>query len=100
MPPRRLAVSTNAVAMENGGDPDFNNKHGEELIEHNVRIEGEAVTRGVTQRELALWMHMAALELGKPKVAGEAGPYATRLIGGGYDTVQGLVELDVEGMCA
>ena len=30
-PPHRLAVSTNAVAMEGGNDPDFNNTHGEEL---------------------------------------------------------------------
>ena len=39
--------------MENGNDPDFNNIHGEALFEYYVRIEGEAVTRSVTQRELA-----------------------------------------------
>jgi len=61
-----------------------------------VRIEGEAVARGVTQRELALWIHMVALELGKTKLAGEAGTYVKRLIDEGYDTVQGLAELDVE----
>ena len=56
------------VAMEDFGDPDFNNTHGEELFECFVRIEGEAVTRGATQRGLALWIHMVALELGKTKL--------------------------------
>ena len=72
-PPRRLAVPTNVVTMEN--DPDFNNMHGEALFEYYVRIEGEVVTRNVTQRELALWMDMLALELGKTKLAREAGTY-------------------------
>ena len=53
-----------------------------------MRIEGDAATRGVTQRELALWIHMVALEIGKTKLAGEAGTYAKRLIDEGYDTVQ------------
>ena len=48
--------------MEIGNDPDFNNTHGEELFEYYVRIEGEVVTRNATQRELALWMDMLALE--------------------------------------
>ena len=39
---------------------------------------------------------MVALELGKTKLAGEAGTYVKRLIDEGYDTVQGLAELDVE----
>ena len=73
--------------MEDANDPDFNNTHGEELFEYYVRIEGEAVTRGVTRRELALWIHMVALELGKTKLAGEAGTYAKRLIDEGYGTV-------------
>ena len=81
-----------------GGDPDFNNIHGEALLEYYVRIEGEAVTRNITQRELALWTHMVALELGEMKLAGEAGTYAKRLINEGYDTVQGLAELDIEGL--
>ena len=97
-PPRRLAVSTNVIAMENGDDPDFNNTHDEEPFEYYVRIEGEAVMRGVTQRELALWIHMVALELRKTKLAGEARTYAKRLIGEGYDTVQGLAELYVEDL--
>ena len=48
-----------------------------------IRIEGEfeAVTRSVAQRELALWMHTAALELRKAKLAGGAGAYPKRLIG-------------------
>ena len=41
---------------------------------------------------------MVAPELGKTKLAGEAGTYAKRLIGEGYDTVQGLAELDVEDL--
>ena len=61
--------------MENGDDPEFNNKHSEELVECHVRIEGEAVTRGVTQRDLALWTHMVALELEETKLAGKAGTY-------------------------
>ena len=84
--------------MEIGNDPDFNNTHGEALFEYYVRIEGEAVTRSVAQKELALWIHMVALELGKTKLAGEAGTYAKRLIDEGYDTVQGLAELDVEDL--
>ena len=59
---------------------------------------GEAVTRSVTQREMALWTRMAALELGKTKRAGEAGTYAKRLIDEGYGTAQGLAELDVEDL--
>ena len=59
----------------------------------------DAATQGATQRELALRTHM---ELGKTKLAGEAGAYtfAKRLIGGGYGTAQGLVlpELDIEDL--
>ena len=90
--------------MKDGNDPDFNNTHSEELLEYYVyvRIEGEAVTRarGVTQslRGLVLWIHMVALELGKTKLAGEAGMYAKRLIDEGYGTAQGLAELDVEDL--
>ena len=84
--------------MEIGNDPDFGNTHGEALFEYYVRIEGEAVTRSVAQKELALWIHMVALELGKTKLAGEAGTYAKRLIDEGYDTVQGLAELDIEDL--
>ena len=84
--------------MEAGNDPEFGNMHGEALFEYYVRIEGEAVTRSVAQKELALWIHMVALELGKTKLAGEAGTYAKRLIDEGYDTVQGLAELDIEDL--
>ena len=84
--------------MENGNNPDFNNTHGEELFEYYVRIEGEAVARSVAQKELALWIHVVALELGKTKLAGEAGTYAKRLIDEGYATVQGLAELDGEDL--
>ena len=56
------------------------------------------MTRSVAYRELALWLHMVALELGKTKLAGEAGTYAKRLIDEGYDTVQGLAELNVEDL--
>ena len=67
-----------------------------------MRIEGEDVTRSVAQKELALWIHMVALELGKTKLAGEAGTYAKRLIDEGYGTVQGLqlAELDIEDLVA
>ena len=43
--------------------------------------------RTATQKELALWLHAAALELGKGKQAGGAGAYAQRprLLDGGYD---------------
>ena len=53
-------MPTNAVVMENGmelengdhDDPDAHannvNKHGEELFEYYVRIEGEAVAQGAT----------------------------------------------------
>ena len=51
------------------------------------------MTRNATRRELVLWIHMVALELGKTKLAGEAGMYAKRLIDEGYVTVQGLAEL-------
>ena len=50
-------------------DPDFANMHGEDLFECYVTIAGEDVTRTVTQKELALWLHnamtvvMTALEL-------------------------------------
>ena len=98
-PPRRLAVSANAVPLEDGNDPDFNNTHGEKLFGCYVRIEGEAVAHGVAQRELPLWLHMVALEPRKTKLAGEAGTaYAKRLIGEGCGTVQGPAELDADGL--
>ena len=83
--------------MEGGNDQGFNNIHGagEALFEHYVRM--RICTKG-RARELALWIHMAALELGETKLAGEAGTYAKRLIGSGYGTVQGLAELDVEDL--
>ena len=70
-----MAVSTNTVAMEDGDDPDFNNIHGEAPSEYYVRVEGETVAQSAAQRELALWIHMVALELMKTKLkpAGEAG---------------------------
>ena len=43
--------------------------------------------QSVTPRELALWMHMVALELRKAKVTGvlrKAGTYAKRLIDEGH----------------
>ena len=63
-----------------------------------MRIERETVTWGVTQRGLALWIRMVALELGKTKLAGEAGAYAKRLVDEGYGTAHALAELDVEGL--
>ena len=86
------------VAKKIGNDPDFNNTHGEALLKYYVRIEGEAVTRSIAQKELALWIRMVALELGQTKLDGEAGTYAKRLIGEGYGTVHGLAELDVEDL--
>ena len=77
--------------MEDGNDPDSNNIHGEALLEYYVRIEGEAVIRHVTQRELALWIRMVALELRKKKLA-------NRLVDEGCDMVQGLAKLDAEGL--
>ena len=61
--------------MEDGNESDFNNIqcHGEALFKYYVRIEGEAVTWSAAQRELVLLIHMLALELGKTKLAGEAG---------------------------
>ena len=56
------------------------------------------MTRSVAQKELALWIHMVALELGKTKLAGEAGTYAKRLFEEGYGTAQGLAGLDLEGL--
>ena len=101
-PPCRFAVSTNVVAisMEDGNDPDFINIHGQVLFGYYGRIEGEAVTRRITQRGLALWRHMVALELGNAKLTGEAGAYANykRLMDEGYDTVQEMAGLDAEGL--
>ena len=82
--------------MEGGGDPDFNNTHGEAPFECYVRTEGEAVTRNAAQRELARWIRMLVLELGRTELAGEARTCAKRLIDGGYGTVQGLATLDVK----
>ena len=59
---------------------------------------GGVRTRNAAQRELALWIHMVALELGKTKLAGGAGTYAKRPINEGHGTVQGLAELDAEGL--
>ena len=56
------------------------------------------MTRSAAQNELALWIHMVALGLGKTKLAGEAGTCAKRLVDEGYDTVQGLAELDIEDL--
>ena len=77
------------MAMENGNDLDFSNIHGEALSECRVRIEGKDAMWDVTQRELALWMHMAALELRKTKLAGEAGTYGKGLVDKGHGTAQG-----------
>ena len=87
-----------AICMEIGSDPDFGNMHGEGPFKCCVRIEGEAATQGVAQKELALWIYIAALELGKTKLAGEAGTYAKGLIDEGHSTVQGLAELDAEDL--
>ena len=41
---------------------------------------------------------MVVLELGKTKLAGKAGASSKRIVNEGYDTVQGLAELDVEDL--
>ena len=58
--------------MQGGCDPDFSRLHSGERFAYCVRIGGEAVAQSATQRGLALWMRMVALELGKTKAAGEA----------------------------
>ena len=57
-----------------------------------------ASKRAVTQKELALWLHMAVLELRNGKLTGEAGTYAKRLLDKGYDTVQGVAKLHVSDL--
>ena len=79
-----------------GGDPDFENSHGAAPFECYLWIEVEDVAWGATQRELALWSGMAALELGKTKPTGEAETHARRPTGEGYGTVHGSAELDAE----
>ena len=43
-----------------------------------TRQEGDNVTRTVTAKEAAGWLHEVALRLGKHKLAGEANTYAKR----------------------
>ena len=48
------------------------------------------MTRTVTTKEVADWLHEVALQLGKDKLAGEANTYAKCLVEDGLDTVAGL----------
>ena len=59
----------------------------------------QRVLMGLQKIEMEFNMvRMVALELGKKKLAGEAGTHAKRLIGQGYGTAHGLSELDVEDL--
>ena len=57
--------------------------------------EGDNVTRTVTAKEAAGWLHEVAPQLGKHKLAGEANTYAKRLVEDGFDTAEGIAGLDV-----
>ncbi len=76
-------------------DADFTGLKGELLYEYYIRQEGDNVTRTVTAKEVAGWLHEVALQLGKHKLAGEANTYAKRLVEDGFDTVEGIAGLDV-----
>ena len=76
-------------------DADFTGLKGELLYEYYIRQEGDDVTRTVTAKEVANWLHEVALQLGKHKLAGEANTYAKRLVEDGFDTVEGIAGLDV-----
>ena len=69
-------------------DADFTGLKGELLYEYYIRQEGDDVTRTVTAKEVAGWLHEVALQLGKHKLAGEANTYAKRLVEDGFDTVE------------
>ena len=69
-------------------DADFTGLMGELLYEYYLRQEGDDVTRTVTAKEVAGWLHDFALQLGKDKLAGEANTYAKRLVEDGVDTVE------------
>ena len=76
-------------------DADFTGLKGELLYEYYICQEGDDVTRTVTAKEVANWLHEVALQLGKHKLAGEANTYAKRLVEDGFDTVEGIAGLDV-----
>ena len=61
-------------------DADFTGLKGELLYEYYMCQEGGNVTRTVTAKEVAGWLHEVALRLGKHKLAGEANTYAKRLV--------------------
>ena len=65
-------------------DADFTGLKGELLYEYYIRQEGDDVTRTVTAKEVAGWLHEVALQLGKHKLAGEANTYAKRLVEDGF----------------
>ena len=65
------------------------------LYEHYIRQEGDDVTRTVTAKDVAGWLHEVTLQLGKHKPAGEANTYAKRLVEDGFDTVEGIAGLAV-----
>ena len=76
-------------------DADFTGLKGELLYEYYIRQEGDDVTRTVTAKEVAGWLHEVALRLGKHKLAGEANTYAKRLVEDGFGTVAGIAGLYV-----
>ena len=76
-------------------DADFTGLKGELLYEYYIRQEGDDVTRTVTAKEVANWLHEVALQLGKHKLAGEANTYAKRLVEDGFGTVEGIAGLDM-----
>ena len=76
-------------------DAGFTGLKGELPYEYYIRQEGDNVTRTVTAKEVACWLHGVALRLGKHKVAGEASTYAKRFVEDGIGTAEGIAGLDV-----
>ena len=65
------------------------------LYEDYIRQKSGDVAREVMAKEVTGWLHEVALQLGKHKLAGEAGTYATRLVEDGFGTVGGIAGLGV-----
>ena len=79
-------------------DADFTGLKGELLCEYYIARQeslSDDVTRTVTAKEVAGWLHEVELQLGKHELAGEATTYAKRLVEDGFDTVEGIAGLDV-----
>ena len=72
-------------------DADFMGLKGELLYAHYIRQEGDDVTRTVTGKEVAGWLHEVALQLGKNKLAGEANTF----VEDGFAIVDGITGPDV-----